>query len=46
MQSVSRSADDEEGKGEKQDKVDDFLFTSPFTKTAYFYKRRRQNEQP
>jgi hypothetical protein len=27
------------------DKVDDFLFTSPFSRTT-FYKRRQQNDQP
>jgi hypothetical protein len=39
--SVSVSQDEEEGKAEKQDKVEDFLFTSPFTKTAYFHKRKK-----
>lgn len=42
---ASVSVDDEEGKIEKQDKVEDFLFSSPFSKTN-FLKRRRQNEQP
>lgn len=30
---------------ENLDKIDDFLFTSPFTRTT-FYKRRRENSQP
>jgi len=42
---ASVSIDDEEGKIEKQDKVDDFLFSSPFTKST-FMRRKRQNEQP
>jgi hypothetical protein len=32
---ASVSIDDEEGKIEKQDKVDDFLFSSPFTRSTF-----------
>ena len=39
------SVPEEEMALENIDKVDDFLFTSPFTQTT-FYKRRRQNDQP
>ena len=42
---ASVSIDDEEGKIEKQDKVEDYLFSSPFTKST-FLRRKRQNEQP
>jgi hypothetical protein len=30
---------------ETKDRVDDYIFTSPFIKTEH-YRRRRQNEQP
>ena len=32
---ASVSIDDEEGKIEKQDKVDDFLFSSPFNRSTF-----------
>jgi hypothetical protein len=37
---ASVSIDDEEGKIEKQDKVDDFLFSSPFTRSTFMQKKR------
>ena len=42
---TTESIPEEELVMEHLDKVDDFLFTSPFTKTT-FYKRRRENNQP
>lgn len=39
---TTESVPEEDLEMEVMDKVDDFLFTSPFTKTT-FYKRRREN---
>ena len=42
---ATESVPDHELAGDNIEKIDDFLFTSPFTATN-FYKRRRQNDQP
>jgi hypothetical protein len=41
----THSVPPEDIEAENKDKVDDFLFTSPFTLTS-FYRRKKQSEQP